>query len=78
MGRRKMIYQVSLLQALAYGDYYGSITSADYTLVKRACFGSYKLNASETIQADVDGSGKIDATDYVLIKRMSFGTYQSK
>ncbi len=59
------------------GDVNGDdkIDSADYLLVKRACFGSYTLTEEAKLQADIDKSGKVDSTDYVLIKRMSFGTF---
>ena len=53
----------------------GIVDSTDYVLVKRACFGSYKLTADEESRSDIDGSNKIDSTDYVLIKRIAFGTY---
>ncbi len=53
----------------------GKVDSADYLLIKRACFGSYKLTADEEARSDIDGSNKVDSTDYVLVKRMAFGTY---
>lgn len=53
----------------------GKVDSADYLIVKRACFNSYKLSTEESARADVDTSGKVDSTDYVIVKRISFGTY---
>lgn len=53
----------------------GKVGSADYLLVKRACFRSYSLSTEESARADVDNSGKVDSTDYVVIKRIAFGTY---
>ncbi len=55
----------------------GKIDSADYLLVKRACFGSYTLDDASETRADVDSSGKVDSTDYVIVKRISFGTYNA-
>ena len=54
----------------------GKVDSADYIIVKRACFSSYTLSTEEESRSDVDGSKKIDSTDYVLIKRIAFGTYK--
>ncbi len=53
----------------------GEITSADYTLVKRACFNSYTLEGAAILAADVNGDGDITSADYSLIKRICFGTY---
>ncbi len=53
----------------------GSVDSADYLLVKRACFGSYTLTEDETVRANVDGSDKVDSVDYVLVKRIAFGSF---
>ncbi len=53
----------------------GKVDSADYILVKRACFNSYTLSTDEEARSDIDGSDKIDSTDYVLVKRIAFGTY---
>lgn len=54
----------------------GKVDSADYILVKRACFNSYTLTADEQVRGDVDKSDKVDSTDYVIIKRIAFGTYK--
>ncbi|MBO5716197.1 MAG: leucine-rich repeat protein [Clostridia bacterium] len=53
----------------------GEINSADYLLIKRACFGTYKLNGEEITRADINGSDVIDSADYLLLKRVCFGTY---
>lgn len=53
----------------------GNVDSADYLIVKRACFGGYALAEGESKRADVDGSDNVDSADYVLVKRLAFGTY---
>ncbi len=53
----------------------GSVDSADYLIVKRACFNSYTLSEAEEKRANVDGSDKVDSVDYVMVKRIAFGTY---
>ncbi len=53
----------------------GSIDSADYLIVKRACFGSYLLSEEEAMRANVDGSATVDSVDYVLVKRIAFGSF---
>ncbi len=61
-----------------YGDLDGDakISSSDYLFTKRACFGSFKLNAEQTARADVNNDGKVDSADYVSIKRIAFGTFK--
>lgn len=53
----------------------GEIDMTDYTLAKRAYFGTYNLDDNEFAYADVDIDNNIDMTDYILIKRAYFGTY---
>lgn len=53
----------------------GTVDSADYILVKRACFNAYKLSSDEEKRADVNSDTVIDSSDYVTIKRIAFGTY---
>ncbi len=53
----------------------GSVDSADYLLVMRACFNSYTLSDDEFIRANVDGNTDVNSVDYVLIKRIAFGSY---
>ncbi|MBR5278329.1 MAG: leucine-rich repeat protein [Clostridia bacterium] len=52
----------------------GKIDARDYLLLKRAYFGTFKLECPQEI-ADINGNGKIDARDYLLLKRAYFGTY---
>ena len=52
------------------------VDSVDYLLVKRACFKTYELDASQFVRADVNGDEKLDSTDYLLVKRIAFGTYK--
>lgn len=53
----------------------GEITSLDYLLVKRACFGTYELSDVELARADINRDGSADSSDYLLVKRIAFGTY---
>lgn len=55
----------------------GKTDSADYLIVKRACFNSYELSSEENARADIDNSGKVDSSDFVIIKRIAFGTYKA-
>lgn len=79
-----MIAEVEVFEAdgsteTVYGDVNGDgkTDSADYLIVKRACFNSYALSSDENARADVDNSGKVDSSDYVIIKRIAFGTYKA-
>ncbi len=78
-----MVAEVEAYEAEEDGDaIYGDVNgdgktdSADYLIVKRACFNSYKLSDAENARADVDNSGNVDSTDYVILKRIAFGTYK--
>ncbi len=51
------------------------INIVDYMLLKRACFGTYTLDAHQKIAADIDKDGDIDAVDYLLLKSFCFGMY---
>ena len=53
------------------------VDASDYLIVKRLCFGSYKLWGSENLRADIDENETINATDYLLIKRICFNTYSA-
>ena len=53
----------------------GKVTSADYTMCKRAVLGTYVLSEKQLIAADVDGNGKITVKDYALLKRAVLGTF---
>ena len=55
---------------------HGKVDSLDYLLVKRACFGTYKLSDDEFARADINGDNKLDSSDYLLVKRIAFGTYK--
>lgn len=55
----------------------GEVDSADYLLVKRHCFDTYKLEGEEFVRADVQSDDAIDSSDYVIIKRICFGTYKA-
>lgn len=55
----------------------GGITSADYTLVKRACFNTYNFEGAALLAADANCDGNITSADYALIKRICFGTYKA-
>ncbi len=55
----------------------GEVDSADYLIVKRYCFSSYVLSASELARADVDKNDSVDNLDYILIKRIGFGTFNA-
>lgn len=52
------------------------VDSFDYSLVKRACFGTYELSDDELVSADVNGDGSIDSYDFLLIKRIVLGNYK--
>ena len=56
----------------------GEISSMDYVLLKRAYFGTYKLNDLQTDSADINGDGEISSMDYILLKRAYFGTFEIK
>ena len=56
-------------------DYDGKLSSMDYLMLKRICFGTYFPNTDEFKLADIDNDGKVTATDYLLLKRACFGTY---
>jgi len=56
----------------------GKLDARDYLLLKRAYFGTYKLDETEVLASDINGNGKIDARDYLLLKRAYFGTYTIK
>lgn len=56
----------------------GEISSMDYILLKRAYFGTYKLNDAQTDSADINGDGEISSMDYILLKRAYFGTFEIK
>ena len=53
----------------------GSIDSLDYVLLKRAYFGTFKLNDIQKLCGDCNRSKEIDSLDYVLLKRVYFGTF---
>ena len=53
----------------------GEIDSNDYMLLKRAYFGTFKLNDVQEICGDCNQNGSIDSNDYVLAKRVYFGTF---
>lgn len=55
----------------------GEVDSADYLLVKRHCFETYKLEGEEFVRADVQNNGVLDSSDYVILKRLCFGTYKA-
>ena len=57
------------------GDINGNdeIDSMDYVLLKRAYFGTYKLE--DMAVGDINGNGEIDSMDYVYLRRAYFGTY---
>ncbi len=54
----------------------GAIDSMDYVLLKRAYFGTYKLD--DIAVGDIDESGKIESMDYIYLRRAYFGTYVIK
>lgn len=61
-----MIYQVSLLQALAYGDYYGSITAAELKQHGDTGIGTFDRLNGELILLDgsiyrASGDGSVEA-----------------
>lgn len=58
------------------GDVYsdGKIDQIDYILVKRHCFGTYKITGAALNAAHVAGKETVSSTDYVFIKRICFGT----
>ncbi len=51
----------------------GELDAVDYTLLKRAYFGTFIVN--EIAIGDINGNDEIDAVDYTLLKRAYFGTY---
>ena len=53
----------------------GVIDAMDYVFLKRAYFGTYRLNESAEQCGDVNENQVIDAMDYVLLKRTYFGTF---
>ncbi len=53
----------------------GQVDSADYLIVKRACFGTYALSEDEEKRANVNGDTAVDSVDYVCVKRIAFGSY---
>ena len=53
----------------------GVIDAMDYVFLKRAYFGTYRLNESAEQCGDVNENQVIDAMDYVFLKRAYFGTY---
>ena len=52
----------------------GEIDSMDYVLLKRAYFGTYKLE--DISVGDIDEDGEIGSMDYVYLRRAYFGTYK--
>ena len=54
----------------------GEIDSMDYVLLKRAYFGTYKLE--DISVGDIDEDGEIGSMDYVYLRRAYFGTYKIK
>ncbi|MBO5869220.1 MAG: leucine-rich repeat protein [Clostridia bacterium] len=61
-----------------FGDLNGDekVTSLDYLLVKRACFGTYELSNVELARADINRDKQTNSADYLLVKRIAFGTYK--
>ena len=53
----------------------GTIDSLDYVLLKRAYFGTFRLDDVQKMCGDCNQNEKIDAMDYVLLKRTYFGTF---
>ncbi len=53
----------------------GKINSIDYVLLKRYCFGSYKMTFCERLAADIYRDEDINVKDYSYLKRYCFGTY---
>lgn len=51
------------------------VDSMDYTLIKRAYFGTFNLSETQMIIADVNQNQKLDSMDYILVRRIYFGTY---
>ncbi len=56
----------------------GLVDASDYLILKRICFGTYKVWGSESTRADIDGNEMINATDYLLLKRICFNTYTAE
>ena len=54
----------------------GNIDSMDYILLKRAYFGTYKLD--DIAVGDINDNDEIDSMDYVYLRRAYFGTYVIK
>ena len=69
------VASVNIAAETSMGDINGNgdIDSMDYVLLKRAYFGTYKLE--DIAIGDINGSGKIDSMDYVYLRRAYFGTY---
>ena len=69
------VYGTKYTAATGDVDASGEVDSADYLLIKRHCFSTYKFNNEEFARADVDSDNDINSQDYVIVKRMCFGTY---
>ncbi|MBQ4317453.1 MAG: discoidin domain-containing protein, partial [Clostridia bacterium] len=69
-------YSSDIKESLGDIDASGKVDSLDYLLVKRACFGTYKLSDEEFARANINGDEKINSADYLLVKRIAFGTYK--
>ncbi|HBR31313.1 MAG: GDSL-type esterase/lipase family protein [Eubacteriales bacterium] len=53
----------------------GSVTAADYYIIKRNFLGTYEIPLVKKRYADVNGDGQINASDYIKVKRHFLGTY---
>ncbi len=51
----------------------GRLDSIDVMLIKRAYFGTFKLNDEQKKLADMDENGEIDIFDYIAANRKYFG-----
>jgi len=51
----------------------GLIDKLDYVIIKRYCFGTYRLTENELKRADMNGDGCVDKKDYLLCKRKCLG-----
>ena len=54
----------------------GEIDSLDYILLKRAYFGTFRLNEQQSKNGDINRNDLIDSLDYILLKRAYFGTFR--
>lgn len=68
------IYELSfVLQGDVNGD--GTLTSADYMIIKKSFAGQYELEGAYFKAADISGNGELDTVDYARLRAHFAQTY---